>query len=72
MLLAGNEQFGARVAVTILGLAAYAGVGLALHAALIGWSIDWSTVASFGVVVGWPILLLGIGAVGAIRRNDVS
>ena len=75
MLLSGHEQFGARVAATILALAAYAAVGLGLHVALIGWSIDWSTVASFGVVVGWPILLLGIGAVGAIwaiRGNDVS
>jgi hypothetical protein len=72
MLLAAYEQFGARVAAMILALAAYAAVGLALHVAFIGWSIDWSIVASFGVIVGWPILLLGIGAVGAIRRNDVS
>ena len=72
MLLSGNQQFATRVTATILGLAAYAGFGLALHVALIGWSIDWSIVASFGIIVGWPILLLGIGAVGAIRRNDVS
>ena len=72
MLLSGYEQFATRVAATFLGFAAYAGLGLALHVALIGWSIDWSIVASFGVIVGWPILLLGICAVGAIRRNDVS
>jgi hypothetical protein len=72
LLLSGKEQFGARGAATILALAAYAAVGLALHAALIGWSIDWSIVASFGVIFGWPILVLGIGAVGTIRRNDVS
>jgi hypothetical protein len=72
MLLSGNEQFAIGITATILGLAAYAGFGLASHVVLIGWSIDWSIVASFGVVVGWPILLLGIGAVGAIRRNNVS
>jgi hypothetical protein len=69
MLLSGDKQFGTRVAATILALAAYAAVGLALHVAFIGWSIDWSIVASFGVIVGWPILLLGIGASTRFRRS---
>ena len=61
------NKFGARVAATILEFAAYAAVGLALHAALIGWSVDWSIVARFA-----PMRGLDLRPGGRFRSEQTS
>ena len=46
-----------------ISLAAYLGVGALIHAAYIGPHFDWQNAWTWGVLLGWPFLIMvwGLG-----------
>ena len=51
---------------SLFGLIFYFGIGALFHALLLGSEINWSSMWTYGVVLGWPMILVGIVAIIAL------